>query len=155
MGKGVPYSTWPTRWHNPPPLVRIILQLHLSSLCAPIAVVVLCTASCASVACEAWKMLDVYKPMIWATYTSSNSYLRQITFCLFFKNLPQIHTSVFFGGKYISEKQTFANTPIHPSNPRMSYYYGARGTYAYQLSVPRCIAPIHNTTTLLASSAGF
>ena len=53
------------RWHNPTPLVRVTLQLHLSSLCDPSGCLVVYTASSAGGTFEAWKMLGVYKPIIW------------------------------------------------------------------------------------------
>ena len=74
-------------------LVRIILQLHLSSLCASSGCRVVYTASSAGGACEVWKMLGLYEPMKWRAqmYRTCRQIpaFAKVLLCPFSKILPQ------------------------------------------------------------------
>ena len=98
-------------WNSLTPLVRIILQLHLSSLCAS-AVVVLCrydTAAGCGV-CQARSMLGDYKPMIWTAKMYGTFHHIPTLAKLLSPFIKKILAFGVYFGELVLTKRTFANT---------------------------------------------
>ena len=128
-------------WNNPMTLVRLILQLLLSCLCAS-AVVVLCRydnpEACG--ACQAEKMLGVDTPMM-RTAKTSRTFRQIATFakvrvCQFFEQIPHFVPSVFSLAEQINI-YAFANTLLRAS--------GLCALSSRSRDVPFCTA--HSVTT--------
>ena len=121
------------RWHNPTPLVRVVLQLHLSSLCAPSGCrVVYSKRHMIGGTCEGWKKLGVYNPRtcrakIYRTFCQIPTFAEILFLAFFFNIFPPILPPMLCFGEWKYQKHVIANTLLQAKTHRPFFFFSFEG----------------------------